>query len=64
MYLSDIFTVSANLSGVPAVSVPVGRDRNGLPIGAQLMGRMFDESTLFALSSKICVDVLKELKLN
>ena len=46
MYLSDVFTVSANLSGLPAVSVPAGRDPSGLPIGIQLMARPFDESTL------------------
>lgn len=46
MYLSDIFTVSANLTGLPAMSVPAGRDEAGLPIGIQLMGRAFDEVTL------------------
>jgi aspartyl-tRNA(Asn)/glutamyl-tRNA(Gln) amidotransferase subunit A len=44
MYLSDIFTVVANLVGVPAISVPCGKDVNGLPIGFQLIGRSFDES--------------------
>ena len=63
MYLNDIFTVSANISGVPAISVPVGRDSNGLPIGAQLMTPHFDESTLFALAKEIHVDVLRDLKL-
>jgi aspartyl-tRNA(Asn)/glutamyl-tRNA(Gln) amidotransferase subunit A len=43
MYLSDVFTVSANLAGVPAISVPAGTDRNGLPIGMQLVGRPFGE---------------------
>jgi len=46
MYLSDIFTVSANLSGVPAISVPCGRDSKGLPIGAQFIGKHFDEATI------------------
>jgi aspartyl-tRNA(Asn)/glutamyl-tRNA(Gln) amidotransferase subunit A len=45
MYLADIFTVSANLAGVPAVSVPCGF-ASGLPVGLQLTGRMFDETTL------------------
>ena len=63
MYLNDIFTVSANISGVPAMNVPVGLDRNGLPIGAQLMTRSFDESTMFALAKEIHVDVLKDLPL-
>jgi len=46
MYLADIFTVSANLAGVPAISVPCGFSPDGLPIGLQLTGRMFDEATL------------------
>lgn len=44
MYLSDVCTVPANIAGVPALSMPCGRDRDGLPIGLQLMGRAFDES--------------------
>ena len=47
MYLADVFTVSANLAGLPAISFPCGFSRDGLPIGLQLTGRMFDESTLF-----------------
>ena len=46
MYLADIFTVSANLAGVPAISVPCGFSPDRLPIGLQLTGRMFDEATL------------------
>jgi aspartyl-tRNA(Asn)/glutamyl-tRNA(Gln) amidotransferase subunit A len=46
MYLSDIFTISANLAGIPAMSVPCGLSAAGLPIGLQLMGRHFDEETL------------------
>jgi aspartyl-tRNA(Asn)/glutamyl-tRNA(Gln) amidotransferase subunit A len=53
MYLNDIFTVSANLAGVPAVNIPVGLDNNNLPVGAQLIGKHFDESTLFALGKEI-----------
>jgi aspartyl-tRNA(Asn)/glutamyl-tRNA(Gln) amidotransferase subunit A len=48
MYLGDVFTVSANLTGLPAISVPAGHAPGGLPIGAQLMGRPFDEATLLA----------------
>lgn len=46
MYLGDIFTVSANLAGVPALSLPCGLDSNGLPIGIQLMGKPFSERLL------------------
>ena len=46
MYLADIFTVSASLAGLPAISVPCGFTSNALPLGLQLTGRMFDEATL------------------
>jgi len=48
MYLNDVFTVSANLTGLPAISVPCGFTASGLPTGLQLTGRAFDEVTLFA----------------
>ena len=48
MYLSDIFTVSANLAAVPSLGFPAGMDAKGLPIGMQLIGKHFDEKTLFA----------------
>ena len=50
MYLNDIFTVSANLTGLPAISVPCGFSPDRLPIGFQLTGRMFDEATLLRAS--------------
>ena len=50
MYLMDIFTVSANLSGLPAISVPCGFTDGGLPIGLQLMGRRFEEATLLRVA--------------
>jgi aspartyl-tRNA(Asn)/glutamyl-tRNA(Gln) amidotransferase subunit A len=46
MYLSDIFTISINLAGVPAISIPCGFSNKGLPIGLQLIGKHFDEETL------------------
>lgn len=46
MYLSDIFTISANLAGIPGMSVPCGKTASGLPIGLQLLGRHFAEGTL------------------
>ncbi|AVX21739.1 Asp-tRNA(Asn)/Glu-tRNA(Gln) amidotransferase subunit GatA [Carboxydocella sp. JDF658] len=49
MYLSDIFTMSSNLAGIPAISIPVGLT-DGLPVGVQFMGKAFDEATLFRVS--------------
>jgi aspartyl-tRNA(Asn)/glutamyl-tRNA(Gln) amidotransferase subunit A len=49
MYLADVFTVSANLAGLPAISIPCGFSQEGLPIGLQLTGRMFDEATLLRI---------------
>lgn len=46
MYLSDLFSVQANVAGLPAISVPCGKDKNGLPIGLQLMADSFNEETL------------------
>ncbi len=50
MYLSDIFTLSANLAGIPGISVPCGFSSHGKPIGLQLMGKHFDEATLLRVS--------------
>lgn len=47
MYLSDIYTVSANLTGLPAMSIPCGSDSNGMPIGLQIMAKHFDEQSIF-----------------
>jgi aspartyl-tRNA(Asn)/glutamyl-tRNA(Gln) amidotransferase subunit A len=52
MYLSDIYTVSANLSGVPAISIPCGLSQEGLPIGLQLIGNHWSEATLFNLAHR------------
>ncbi len=51
MYLSDIATIPVNLAGIPAMSIPCGFDKGGLPIGLQLMGSHWSEATLFKLAS-------------
>ena len=53
MYLNDVFTVPANLAGIPALSLPGGLNRAGLPLGLQVMGRPFDEETVFAVGAAI-----------
>ena len=50
MYLNDIYTVTADLVGIPGISVPCGSSKSGLPIGLQILGRHFDEPTLFRLA--------------
>jgi aspartyl-tRNA(Asn)/glutamyl-tRNA(Gln) amidotransferase subunit A len=47
MYLSDIYTISANLAGVPAISVPCGFTKAGLPVGLQILAKPFAEETIF-----------------
>jgi aspartyl-tRNA(Asn)/glutamyl-tRNA(Gln) amidotransferase subunit A len=53
MYLNDIFTVTVNMAGLPGIAVPAGKDGQGLPLGLQLIGRAFDEETLFSLGEVI-----------
>ena len=53
MYLNDVFTVPASMAGVPAMSVPAGLDGEGLPLGLQVIGRPFDEETVFAVGAAI-----------
>jgi len=53
MYLNDVFTVTANLAGLPGMSVPAGLDGQGLPLGLQVIGRNFDEETVFAVGRAI-----------
>jgi aspartyl-tRNA(Asn)/glutamyl-tRNA(Gln) amidotransferase subunit A len=53
MYLNDIFTVTANIAGIPGLSVPAGLDGKGLPLGLQILGRPFDEETVFAVGGSI-----------
>ena len=52
MYLSDLLTIPANLAGLPAISLPCGFDKFGLPIGLQLIGNVFDESTILQVASQ------------
>jgi len=53
MYLNDIFTVTVNMAGLPGIAVPGGPDKDGLPLGLQLIGRPFEEEMLFALAQVI-----------
>jgi aspartyl-tRNA(Asn)/glutamyl-tRNA(Gln) amidotransferase subunit A len=53
MYLNDIFTVTVNMAGLPGISVPAGLSAESLPLGLQLIGRPFDEETLFSLGSAL-----------
>lgn len=73
MYLNDVFTVSVNLAGLPALSLPIGLSSHGLPLGMQLIGRAFDEGTIFKtayqlerganlLGYKICQNTLLKRK--
>jgi len=50
VYLSDIMTISANLAGIPGISVPGGFSEDGLPIGIQIQGPHFDEGTLLKVA--------------
>jgi aspartyl-tRNA(Asn)/glutamyl-tRNA(Gln) amidotransferase subunit A len=51
MYLSDVYTASANLAGIPGISIPCGTDRQGLPIGLQVLGKQFDEATILRVAN-------------
>src|SRR5271156_1607085 len=53
MYLNDVFTVTVNMAGLPGIAAPAGLDAQGLPLGLQLIGRPFEEETLFALGAVI-----------
>jgi len=53
MYLNDVFTVTVNMAGLPGIAVPAGLSEEGLPLGLQLIGRPFDEETLFSLGEVI-----------
>ena len=53
MYLNDVFTVTVNMAGLPGLALPAGHSKEGLPLGLQLIGRPFDEETLFSLGEVI-----------
>ena len=53
MYLSDIFTVSINIAGIPGISVPVGNTQDGLPVGMQVLGNLYEESKILQLAKVI-----------
>ncbi|WP_024786873.1 MULTISPECIES: Asp-tRNA(Asn)/Glu-tRNA(Gln) amidotransferase subunit GatA [unclassified Lebetimonas] len=61
MYLSDIYTISVNLAGVPAISQPIAKDKDNMPIGMQLIAKHFDEQTLFD-GAKIVENIVKDSK--
>ena len=50
MYLADIYTVTADLAGIPGISVPCGETKDKLPVGLQILGRHFDESTILRIA--------------
>ena len=62
MYLNDVFTVSINLAGLPAMSLPIGLSKDGLPFGMQLIGKPFDEGTIFNVAAKLEADAGFERK--
>ena len=53
VYLNDIYTVGSSLAGLPSMSIPVGKDKNGLPLGLQVMGRKFDEETVYNMTKYV-----------
>ena len=53
MYLADIFTVTASLAGVCGISVPCGKSKTDLPIGLQVLGKHFDEGTIFRVGQMV-----------
>jgi aspartyl-tRNA(Asn)/glutamyl-tRNA(Gln) amidotransferase subunit A len=53
MYLGDLFTVQANITGLPALSIPMGVDAQGLPMGFQITGKAFDEQGLIEFAKQV-----------
>ena len=50
MYLNDVFTIPASLAGMPSISVPAGINKDGLPLGLQIIGNHFDEETILNIA--------------
>jgi aspartyl-tRNA(Asn)/glutamyl-tRNA(Gln) amidotransferase subunit A len=63
MYLADIYTVTADLAGVPGISVPCGETKSGLPIGLQVLGKHFDESTVLRVAQAVELETTQQRKL-
>ena len=59
-YKEDIFTVTANIVGIPSLSIPYGKGENGLPLGIQIMSKKFDEKTIYKLAKEIETIIKKE----
>ena len=57
MWLNDVFTVSVNLAGLPAISLPAGLSARGLPLGLQLIGKAFDENTILKTAYALEKDI-------
>jgi aspartyl-tRNA(Asn)/glutamyl-tRNA(Gln) amidotransferase subunit A len=53
MYLNDMFTIPASMAGLPGISVPAGLDKDGLPLGLQIIGRAFDEETMLRAAAAL-----------
>lgn len=53
IYLNDVYTVGSSLAGLPSISIPVGKDKNGLPLGLQVIGRKFDEAIVYKFAYQI-----------
>ena len=62
MYLNDVFTVPASLAGLPGISVPAGLSQDGLPLGLQILGRAFDEETVYRVAGVLEEAVAFEAK--
>ncbi len=60
MYLSDIYTISANLAGIPAISIPCGYTKDGMPVGLQILAKNFDEELLFRVAYTFEQNFMKE----